>query len=188
MLEDFSGLEKFFVLCALGGGVIFVLRLLMEFVGMGDTDVDVDGVDADLDIGDSDISFNLFTLQGLTGFFLMFGLVGLALARSSGVAEVVAIGGGVIAGAAMMFVVAAIYRFMEQLQSSGTLDMSNAVGQEGTVYLTIPQAGTGQAQITVQDHLKIFDAVSEDKKEIKTGERVRVKEVVSGGTLVVERV
>jgi membrane-bound ClpP family serine protease len=76
---------------------------------------------------------------------------------------------------------------MKNLQSSGTIDVQNAVGQEGTVYLTIPADGTGKAQVTVQDRLKVYEAVSEYGEEIPSGERIKVVKVVSGNILVVEK-
>jgi membrane protein implicated in regulation of membrane protease activity len=43
-------------------------------------------------------------------------------------------------------------------------------------------------QITVQDSLRELTAVSQDKTEIKTGERVVVEDVTGGNILVVKKV
>jgi membrane protein implicated in regulation of membrane protease activity len=77
---------------------------------------------------------------------------------------------------------------MGKLQSEGTLDVWNALGKEGTVYLTIPPTGKGIVQINVQDTLRELSAVSKDKTEIKTGERIVVVDIVGGSTLVVSNV
>ena len=54
----------------------------------GDVDTDMVGEVAHLDSADAhhvgDPGFQLFSLQGITGFFIMFGLVGLALSRGGG--------------------------------------------------------------------------------------------------------
>ena len=109
-LTGMTGLDKLFLACAVFGGILLAIRMVLQFVGGGDGDVDGDvdvgmdvDVDADMDVGDGDVSiadsgasFRLLTLQGLTGFFMMFGLVGLALSRQSKVSDLWAIAGGLI--------------------------------------------------------------------------------------------
>jgi membrane protein implicated in regulation of membrane protease activity len=160
-----------------------------------DADIDVD-VDADVDAdagelsaepGTSDISFRLLTFQGITGFFVMFGLVGFALLRQSKVGEETAIAGAVIAGFITLLAIGKLFSMMKSMQSSGTINVRNAIGQEGSVYLTIPAEGTGKVQVRVQERLREFEAVSENKQEIKTGEKIKVLRVVSGNTLIVRK-
>ncbi|MBU4459634.1 MAG: CsgG/HfaB family protein [Verrucomicrobia bacterium] len=75
-----------------------------------------------------------------------------------------------------------------KLQSSGTLDLRKAVGKPGEIYLTVPAGGTGKIQVTVQNHMSIFDAVSLDGTEISTGTAVRVAELRGANVMVVERI
>lgn len=214
LFGELSGLEKVFLTCAILSGILFAIRMIMFFLGGfadadadADVDVDVDvdmDVDADIDVdvdadvdadagelsaepGTSDISFRLLTFQGITGFFVMFGLVGFALLRQSKVGEETAIAGAVIAGFITLLAIGKLFSMMKSMQSSGTIDVRNAVGQEGTVYLTIPVEGTGKVQIRVQERLREFEAVSENKQEIKTGEKIKVLRVVSGNTLIVRK-
>jgi hypothetical protein len=56
------------------------------------------------------------------------------------------------------------------------------------VYLGIPPKGSGQVQVPVQGALKIFDAVSKEGKNIKTGKKVRVTGTVDNKTLIVEEI
>ena len=172
------------------GGTLFILRLGMMLIGGGMSD---DGVDAALDAGDmpgdhadADISFKLLSVQGLTSFFMMFGLVGLALLRAN-LHELITVVGGILAGLAMVAITGVVFTQMKRLQTEGTINIQNTVGTDGTVYLTIPKNGTGQVQIIAQGSLKIFDAVSSNKNQIATGEKVRVTGVASGNTLIVEK-
>jgi len=180
-------LEKIFVVSAAVGGVLFLIQLVMQFIG-GDTDAfgDMDGVGID-DLHASDLSFKLLSFQGLSAFFMMFGLVGIALSRQSSAGPVWALIGGLIAGLATVWVIGKIFSKMKGLQSSGTIDINNAVGQEGKVYLTIPAEGTGKIQIIVQSHLREYEAISEGEEEIKTGEQVKVVRIVSGNIMVVKK-
>lgn len=200
-LSEMTGLEKVFAGCALVGGVLFIFRLVMQFMG---ADIDTDGADgldgvdgldgADIDsdfdaeIGDTDYSFKLISLQGLAAFFMMFGLVGWAMLRQSHFTPTHSIFGGAAAGLGMVWAMKKIFEMAMKLQSSGTIKVQNALGQEGTVYLTIKPGDTGQIQVTVQNHLKIFNATSESEQEIKTGDRIRVVRIVSGNVLVVEKI
>lgn len=174
------------------GGTLFLLRVIMMFVGgdAGDSAPDtVIETGGDLASGaqvDADISFQLLSVQGLTSFFMMFGLVGLALLKA-GLPVLVTVLGGMIAGLATVAVSGLIFTQMKRLQTEGTINIQNTVGTEGKVYLTIPKNGTGQVQIIAQGSLKIFDAVSNSKNMIATGEKVHVVGVAGGNTLIVEK-
>jgi membrane protein implicated in regulation of membrane protease activity len=174
------------------GGTLFLLRLVTMFLGGGLSD---DGLDSALDGGgaeltgdhaEADTSFNLLSLQGLTSFFMMFGLVGLALLKA-GLPVGLTVIGGLVAGLVTVAVTGLIFTQMKRLQTDGTVNIENTIGREGNVYLGIPKNGTGQVQIIVQGSLKIFDAVSKNKTMIATGEKVQVVGVASGNTLVVEK-
>jgi phage tail sheath gpL-like len=95
--------------------------------------------------------------------------------------------GASVAGIIAMYLTAKIFQAFMNLQSSGTLNLNNAIGQEGLIYLTIPGGERGKVQVVIQDSQKIFDAVSADGSEIKTGAQVKVTKVVSGNVMVVEK-
>ncbi|OQA23767.1 MAG: hypothetical protein BWY59_02539 [Verrucomicrobia bacterium ADurb.Bin345] len=77
---------------------------------------------------------------------------------------------------------------MKKLQSGGgTLNLQNAVGREGTVYLTIPANGAGKVSVVVQNRLGEFEATSESGEELKTGTSIRVVGVTGDKVLVVVR-
>ena len=101
------------------------------------------------DHADTYASFKFLSLQGLTAFFMMFGLVGLALLKAE-FAVILTIFGGAIAGLFTVWIISIIFAQMRHLQSEGTLDIQNAIGEVGSVYLTIPANGPGQVQLSVQ--------------------------------------
>jgi len=151
----------------------------------GDAEVDIEGMDAAYT--DTDVSFKFISLQGLTAFFMMFGLVGLALSKSAQ-ADLVSLGGGIVAGVFTVWVISRIFIGAQKLQSEGTINMRNAIGLEGTVYQRIPADDIGKVNLVLQGALKEFNAVAADKEVIQTGERVRVVGLAAGETLVVERI
>ena len=178
------------------GGTLFILRAAMMLIGgFGDGGMDADlsgdvSGDFDTDVtgdhAESDVSFKLISIQGLTSFFMMFGLVGLALLKAN-VPVFLTVVGGIIAGLITVAITGLVFTQMKRLQTEGNIDIQNPIGTEGSVYLTIPKNGTGQVQLIAQGSLKIFDAVSNSKSLIATGEKVRVLGVASGNTLIVEK-
>jgi membrane protein implicated in regulation of membrane protease activity len=190
-INSLSGLEKVFVACAVIGGTLFIIRLILQFMGLHDadagTDVDASAIDAD-SLGDSDISFKLLSLQGITAFLLMFGLVGLAMSKQTEAGAFWSIIVAAAAASVTVWLMARFFAWMSRLQSSGNISTSNAIGLQGTVYLNIPAEGAGKVEVVVQNRLRIYDASSADKTPLKTGEKIKVKAVVAGNTLVVEKI
>ena len=183
-----TGLEKVYIGCAILGGILFLLRLVLMIVGAdSDADVDLDA-DADIDADAGDGGLGLFSLHGITSFFLVFGLAGLACIRDSnlspGLSALIAFGAGTL----MMFVVAFLLAQLYKLKSSGNINLENAIGEEGTIYLRIPENGTGKVQVVVQERMRIYDARCSSGGEIPTGDRVRVDKVLDNSILSVEKI
>lgn len=184
-LASLTIMEKFYAGCALFGGLLFLIRTVLMFAGQGDSD-DLDGIAEDVH-GDADASFKALSLQSLTAFFMMFGLVALAVSRQGGAARAWAVPGGLAAGVFTVWVIGRIFLGMKRLQSDGTMRIGNAVGQEGEVYLTVAPGKTGQVRVSVQGQLRVFDAATEGPDALKTGDRIRVVRVTGGNVLVVEK-
>lgn len=201
-LLNIRGLELLFAGCAVFGLVLFIIRLILMFAGMGGGaadsadagHIDAGSMDAsgqggdfyDGGLHDSDLSFKTLSLQGITAFFMMFGLVGWAVLRQGNYAAWIPILCGTAAGAAAVWVMKKIFQLAGSLQSSGTMNLQNAVGQEGTVYLTIRPGKSGKVQVAFQDRLSVLEAITEGSEDIKTGQPIRVVGV-SAGKLVVEK-
>jgi membrane protein implicated in regulation of membrane protease activity len=204
-LESLSTLEKVFFAAAAVGGGLFAIRLVMAFVGMGGGedgggDTDHGGADADHSGADGDgtadhgdgttvhdmMSFKLLSFQGLTGFFMMFGLVGLAMSRGQSGAFA-ALAAGTVAGLAIVWVVDRLFRLFSNMQSAGNVSLRQAIGQDGTVYLKIPAGEIGKVRVMVQGYLKVLDATAEDKSEILSDARIKVTNITDGNVLIVKK-
>lgn len=170
--------DTVFFLCAVLGGGVFLVRTVLQLVGVGADDADLHH--------DADAGFRILSLQGLSAFLMMFGLVGLALVRESRVGPALSAGLAALAGFASMWLIGRVFALMSKLQSSGTLDLKNAIGQQGTVYLTVPRGGRGKVELVVQGRLGVFDASTHGATDIATGARVRVVAIDNGDTLIVE--
>lgn len=185
--SDMNVFEIFFLICAFVGGFFVVVRLVMQFVGaVDDFDMDID-TDIDAEHSDSDVGFKLLSMHSLTSFLMMFGLVGLALYRQSGVGFVPSILGATLGGFFSVWVIGRLFALFAGMQSSGTLQTAESVGSTGTVYMTIPEDGTGRVTINFKNRLREFDASTNGRVRLETGVMVKVVQV-NGNILIVERV
>ena len=171
-----NGIEQLFLLCALLGGTILILRLILTVAG-------IDGHDGDTGHVSSEHGFQILTIQGISSFFAMFGVVGYTLYHNASLGMIIALIGAVISGLLAVWIIQRIFMGMLHLQSSGTLPLSEAVGSEGSVYLTVGKDG-GRVQINFANRLREFEAVSADGAPIPTGTAIRVQSVAAN-TLVV---
>jgi len=184
--NSLSTIEMIFWVTALISSLFFVIVLIMSFLG-GDMDAGDMDIDAEID-ADTGIGFQFFTLKNLVGFFTIFGWVGLAMLDSgstTGTAILVAS----ICGLIMMSIMAATFFFLSKMVSDGTLNVNNAIGTIGEVYLPIgkERSSMGKVQIKVQGSLRTLDAITDENQELPRAQVIKVLEVVSAELLLVEK-
>ncbi|MEF2231302.1 MAG: NfeD family protein [Pseudodesulfovibrio sp.] len=188
IFDSFNGLDIFFILCALAGGIPLAIRFVMQFMGVDFGDhasmsADFESPDGGTSF-DTDASLKFLSLHGLTSFLMMFGLVGFALYRQSEVGAAYSLLGATAAGLVSFWIISKLFRVLGSMQSSGTIDITQAVGSKGKVYTTIHPGKTGSVMVTCAGRLREYDASSKDNSEIKTGTLIEVTEV-NGNILVV---
>ena len=186
IFEHFNGVEIFFLICAIIGGIFVIIRLILQLVGV-DHGLSNGGHTIDLHHSDSDVGFQVFSLHSLSSFLLMFGLVGLALYSQSKLGVFISIIGAIAAGLGSIWLIGKLFLLTSKLQSSGTIQIDSTIGTQGKVYLTIPEGGTGRVLVSVKNSLREYDAASHDSQMIPTGTPIRVV-WVDGNILVVERI
>lgn len=190
MFSQYNGVEIFFLICAIVGGLFVLLKFAMQFIGLdhdGSSDIDAGGDGFDGHHSDSDMGFKALSLHGITSFLMMFGLVGLALYRESRVGMLFSMVGAIIAGIAAVWIIGKLFSLTAKLKSSGTISIDSTVGAQGEVYLTIPSEGKGRVLVKVRNSMREYDAMTNESKEIPTGTPIRVI-WVDGNVLVVERI
>ena len=181
-IEAPSLMEIIFVSCAVLGGILFFIMMLLMMVG----DV-LGGVTAaiGLDIDAGGGAFEILSVQGLSVAVMMFGLTGMFGLSATG-SDVVAVLAGGVGAAAGMYGMGKMMYGINQLQADGTVNYYDAIGQRGQVYSRIKPNETGEIQVPVDGTLKTLLARAQDKAMlIPSGEFIRVVDVI-GSTMIVK--
>lgn len=163
---------------------VVVIQMLMTLIGF-----DSDGFDVDIGDFDHGSGVGLFSSQTLGAFFLAFGWVGAAALKLGAPiiwATAIAMGFGLASMGAMLV----LLRSLLKMQAKGNLDYSSVIGQEGTVYVTIPggdEDGGGQIQINIQGRFTTASARKETAGALKPGDRARIVGVSGPASFIVEK-
>lgn len=193
--DGLSDIEHILYYIATPATLALLIQTIMTFVGMGgDSDLDAMIGDTDGDFegefdSDFEISFQIFTVRNFIAFFTFFSW-GALWAISSGKSDNISLVIGIISGGIMMILSASLFYGMKKMTSNGNLNIKNALGKEGQVYLTIPKSkeGVGKIQINVQDSLRELDAMTENTTPIKSREWIKVVGIISDQMVLVESV
>lgn len=173
----------------LADSLVFIIISILAFLGADtDTDFDVEFSADGTDISNIEGGSNLYTFRNVVNFILGFGWSAILL-RESITSIPLLIIVSVLVGAALVAAVMYLFKWLAGMQQSGNIDVSNsAKGCEGTVYLTIPAArsGEGKVQITISEAVREYNAVTESETPLKTGTPIRVVDVVNANTVLVE--
>ncbi len=175
--------EKIYWITAIAGSVLLLILIVMTLFG-GDVE-DLGDVDADVE-GDTGIGFQFLSFKNLMGFLTIFGWSGISCI-DNGLSTGATIAISVFCGLVMMFAMAALFYYLARLQSSGTLNLKNAVGQIGEVYLTIGanRSKIGKVSVNVQGTLRELQALTDENQDLVQSNVVKVKEVTDTGILIV---
>ncbi len=186
--NSFIGVEKFFLTVAIPFSLLTVIQLIMEIMGLGGDHGHDDG--GGFNVGDSGgfiDHLHFFSVRNLIYFLMMFGWVGLACARG-GFPVLLTVPFGIIAGLITTLIIAWIFYALSKLTETGNVQLDNAIGKVGNVYLPIPakREGKGVVQVTVQGILQELDAITDEDK-LPTGTSVQVVDVLNNNMVVVAR-
>ena len=212
MIDWWNSLEpamKVLWAVTLSASLVFVIQTVMTFLGAaGDTDFDIntdmdtvgpgDVADGSVDVGAGvdtgetghlGTGMNLLTFRNFINFLIGFGWTAILLKDSipaTGLRMLIAI----LVGVVLVAIVMLLFKWLTDMQQSGNINVfKSAVDCQGTVYLTIPgeRAGEGKVQITINNAVREYAALT-DGPTLKTGTRIRVVDVVSAATLLVEEI
>ncbi|MBR5467502.1 MAG: serine protease [Bacteroidaceae bacterium] len=187
-----SGQQVYWAI-ALITSLLFLIQMVLTFIGIGDADTDMDfGGDADISDGstlDMGGAMQLFTIRNFINFLLGLGWGGVCL-HSLIPNQMLLAAASFVVGLLFVYVFLLIYRQMSKLEKDGTFHIEDCVGSVVDVYLTIPAArtGVGKVQVSFQGSVQELIAVTDDEAPIHSGAKVRVLGLLDASSVVVERI
>ena len=187
-----STLQVYWVI-ALITSLVFLIQMVLTFIGIGDADADTDfGGDTDISDGstlDAGGAMQLFTMRNIINFLLGLGWGGVCLYSVIPNAVVLSIA-AILVGVAFVYVFILIYRQMRRFEKNGAFNIKECVGHTVDVYLTIPakRSGSGKVQVSFYGSVQELAALTDSDSPIRSGAKVRIIEIVDGGTVLVEKV
>lgn len=183
-------LGKVFWCCAIGGTTFFMIRLVMMLIG-NNFDMHVDDVHSGIHMDThSDAAFQLFSINSMTAFLMMFGWGGLTAYVQYKLSPTFSILIAFIVGIAAMFTIALLFKLALRLVSKGEeFKIEDTVGLNASVYQRIPADGSGKVNVSLPGGiLRELDAVSEEKVEIDSFKTVKVVKVIDTKTISVRKI
>lgn len=192
LIEFYNGLPfimRVYWSIAVSTSIVFLVQMVLTFVGVGhgDADFDVDSLgDATGDTLDLGGVLSLFSVRNVVNFLLGVGWGGVCFGASISHPLVLML---ISLCCGALFVGAFIFMWirLRRIQTSGHFRIEACVGMTCSVYLRIPPArqGTGKVQLSYHGSVLEIDALTEGDM-LKSGSRVRIAQVVDAHTLLVE--
>lgn len=178
---------------ALITSLVFVIQMVLTFIGIGDTDADVDfGGDADFSDGNTlDVggAMQLFTIRNFINFLLGLGWGGVCLASVIPNTLLLSLASFAV-GCLFVYIFLVVYRQMFRLEKNGAYHIKDCVGQTVDVYLTVPaqRSGMGKVQVSFNGSVQELSALTDSEQPIRSGQKVRVVELIDNITVLVEKI
>ena len=180
--DGLSGIEQFLFTTGVGSTLIFTIQFFMTLLGITDDDADTDGGDG----ADDGYSFgDIFTIRNGVSFLMGLSWGGL-MVYDWGLTHPLFVGiGGSMVGSFFVAINMALLFGMSKLKHEGNVKLENAIDQQATVTLVIPEhrTGIGKARVLIQGRLKEYHAVT-DGDALQRNSAVTVLDI-SGSQLVV---
>ena len=173
--ENLSVMEQIFFWLGIVSTLFMLVQIVLMSLSSFGGDIDIDG-DGDIDV-DTDSGVSIFTVKSITAFFAVgswSGLLTCALVADK--LQWVAILVALAAGAAGMSVMVLLLRAIVKLQCNGAFEIDKTVGQQATVYVSIPPARSGRGKITMNAQGKFveIDAVTDADTRLAVDEVVEI--------------
>ena len=182
---NLSVMEQIFFWLGIVSTLFLIVQIVLMCLSSFGGDVDIDG-DGDIDV-DADSGVSIFTVKSITAFFAVGSWAGLlTCAVASEKLQWLAIPVALISGAAAMSVMVLLLRAIVKLQCNGAFEIEKIIGQQATVYVSIPPSRSGRGKITLnaQGRFMELDAVTDCESRLAVDEVVEIVSSESECTVV----
>ena len=178
--------------------VVMFLQLILMIIGVGfgseaDGDIDDGAIDSCAETSPpesnsykSSGTLKIFTIRGIVAFFALGGWAGLA-SLAAGLHPIWAIQISLFIGVCALLLAAIVIRLALRMQTSGNINLRNAVSQIAEVYIRIPAGRSDKGKVTMllQERFVELDAVTDSEIDIIPGTKVEITAITDGDCLIV---
>lgn len=183
--REMDALLSTFWYIAIPVSIVFIVQMVMTFIGADAGD----GLEADFDgdLSDGDSSFQLFSFRNLINFLLGFSWTGISFFETIENKNLL-IFFAFLVGAIFVAMYFVIIKQLMKLAEDNTVRIADALDKTAEVYLFIPAGGNGKGkvQLSIKGSIHEFDAISKGAS-YSTGTIVRIVGIESNNLLVVEK-
>ena len=170
VFNNFDTLLKGFWMVAIPSSVIFIIQMILTFIGSDASDGTSADFDGDLNGGDT--PFQLFSFRNLINFLLGFSWTGISFYKIIN-NQLLLITLAIVVGVLFVYLFFLIIRALMRLSEDNTFKLSETIGKTAEVYIPIPEykQGGGKVTISVRGTIHELDAMT-------TGERLPSNTIV----------
>lgn len=190
--EGISTLNRVFICSAIVFSLLFVWQIIMTAVGVGSHDAghfggsDIHGdLNAPIHYEVNEFApdaFTLLSVRSILAFATIFSWSG-AIYLADNTPVFYAIVYSFIWGFLAMLGVSLVLHFLLGMQEQGNVSAAWAIGEEGAVYINIPQDGLGKARLMIRGVVTFMNARSKSGSPIAAGTRIKVVNILNQNTV-----
>ena len=146
VFNNFDTLLKGFWMVAIPSSVIFIIQMILTFIGSDASDGTSADFDGDLNGGDT--PFQLFSFRNLMNFLLGFSWTGISFYKIIN-NQLLLIALATVVGALFVYLFFLIIRALMKLSEDNTFKLSETIGKTAEVYIPIPEYKQGRGKVTI---------------------------------------
>ena len=190
--EGISTLNRVFVCSAIVFSLLFVWQIIMTAMGVGSHDAGhFEGSDVHGDLNApihyevhefASDAFTLISVRSILAFATIFSWSG-AIYLAQDTPVFYAIVYSFIWGFVAMLGVSSVLHLLLGMQEQGNVSAAWAIGEEGVVYINIPQDGQGKARLMIRGVMTVINASSKNGSPIAAGTRIKVVNILNQNTV-----
>ncbi len=165
---------------ALIGTIVFILKVSLPL----DTGTEVGG---DFNsITDTDGSFQIFTIESISAFFMSFGWMGWCAIEHLHYEIKIAVLISVISGVLGMALFSFLVSLLKKLEHAPKVSLEELKDRVGKAYTHFDPKGSGKIQIEFNSRLDTIDAVNESEEYIEAFKPIKVTKVENSVVYIVK--
>lgn len=171
MIIDLEIIIKIYFYTAIIGTFIFILKSFIPIELGGEVDTSFNS------LIDCDSSFNLFTLESISAFFMTSGWLGWVALKYLNYSLLITLSISLISGFIAMFLYSFLILQIKKLEHVPQENIEELLNKTGKTYLHFAPNGNSKIEIEFNSKLTILDATNNTNEEIPSFTQIKVVKI-----------